>query len=618
MATTDELKKRAKISEQIDEYGPEFLRSILGDNPVSDITPNVSALQKHVDAANAAKAENDRLTNFDSRSEYGIPLNATNSAASDTIGDKERSFGDSEYDYLKEGIDNLGPQIKAAPRPAPQPTAADDIYGTGKTLVDPSVVREEEVDNFNSRSVPLKVEDNSSPVDLTRPNTNAGIPPEFANPIDDLSKYIARPAEPEINQVLNPATSQLDTSDMKGTDESGGVYPQEIETPLNQTAEQIALDRDGAAGKLALVGGANEQAPLEIPQAQTQAPVDRYDQQLDAAREQDSQNSLLMGLLKASQNFGAAMGGSKADTSYADAELAKGNQAVNRLKTDMDMKAQNQNILDKNKERDPKSNISLAMNDALSGMGIKIPPNTSYAEMEKFAPQLMRNKEFQMKLEEAKLKATADAEAAATTKTEKKESKDKEQKLDVQKTVDKMVNSLRNSEDFKTHTAIKTAQAALDQAILKDDKVAGGAAFMLYAKIAQGDNSVVRESDMKNLAGNWGYTNVNDMLSKLSAHSVGGKFGQEEFKRMKIVATLIQKIKAKHVREQLEPIQTRIKNHGLDPDEIISPEITREFSDAPDQESKQDPKIAQYSKDHGIEYSKAESILKKRGYNAVK
>jgi hypothetical protein len=80
-------------------------------------------------------------------------------------------------------------------------------------------------------------------------------------------------------------------------------------------------------------------------------------------------------------------------------------------------------------KNDPNSAASKTMRDALAGMGVKIPENASYATMEKLAPQLMKNKEFQMKLEEMKLKREELGivkQAAAGSKADLLASKDAE------------------------------------------------------------------------------------------------------------------------------------------------------------------------------------------------
>jgi hypothetical protein len=55
-------------------------------------------------------------------------------------------------------------------------------------------------------------------------------------------------------------------------------------------------------------------------------------------------------------------------------------------------------------KNDPKSPVSIAMRDALKGMGVSIPENATYATMEKLAPQIMKNKEFQIRMQDIALR----------------------------------------------------------------------------------------------------------------------------------------------------------------------------------------------------------------------
>lgn len=86
---------------------------------------------------------------------------------------------------------------------------------------------------------------------------------------------------------------------------------------------------------------------------------------LAAAQEQDAKNQLLFGMLKAAQTGGSALASSKADTSFADAQLQKANEAVNRLKTGMDLTEENANIQEKEQKRDPNSKTSKLYQDML-------------------------------------------------------------------------------------------------------------------------------------------------------------------------------------------------------------------------------------------------------------
>lgn len=466
-----------------------------------------------------------------------------------------------------------GPQLRPASYAIPTLTQSD--YDA---TVEPKVER----DGRDTGAIKdYFAKQDNVPLDLTRP--------KVISPVNDFmppSESGLPPLTPQ--QLSSQPVKQNVSVELEENGDLDDVYDSGVdtyETPL--TDKEKGIERS-ATDYLNMSKGIQPSENIQVESTPVEStPVESpdrapssFDEQLDAAREQDRQSNLLMGLLKASQMGGAALAGSKADTSYADAELAKGNQAVNRLKTDSDMKEQEANILQKRDKRDPASNQSKMYQDILlklnPGMDVS---GLSAEDVEKAFPSIASAVGRQDALAAAAENAKLKREEMSVTKGEKSELQDEKQNFEIQKTVDKMVNNLRNSDDYKTYQASKAAQAALDNAISSGNKTDTGSAFMLYAKIAQGDNSVVRESDMKNLAGSYNYSSPSEMFSKLSAKAAGGNFNTQELKQMKNIATLIQKIKAKHIKEQLAPIQSRMKKYNLDPDEIISPEMTREFSD---------------------------------------
>lgn len=348
------------------------------------------------------------------------------------------------------------------------------------------------------------------------------------------------------------------------------------ESPKVAKIEQ-SVAKSQTTGKASVIDNALQTHADEIESSSREE--DSFNRRLQEARQKDADQGLMFGLLKASQIGGAALAGSKADTSYADTELAKGDQFVNRLKTDETLTSEHKKQLEEQEKQDPNSKISKLMQQSI--LALKPGANVqglSAAQVEKIFPSLAQAMNMKEAIESRKETAQLQREAMLSSKGDKKERDDETARFKVQTSVDKMVNNLRNSDDYKTYQATKAAQAALDNAIATGNKTDTGSAFMLYAKIAQGDNSVVRESDMRNLAGSYNYTSPEDMFSKLAAKASGGNFNESELQQMKKIATLIQNVKAKHVQEQLSPIQSRIEGHKLNPNEIIDPGIMREFS----------------------------------------
>lgn len=143
----------------------------------------------------------------------------------------------------------------------------------------------------------------------------------------------------------------------------------------NSSAKSIS-DNALKSGTSEISEVSNKQSPI----------IDDFERQQELARQQDNEHNLLFGLLKAAQMGGSALAGTKANTEFADAELSKNNEMTNQLKTNMDLKEEHQNILDKNRMRDPNSDISKQGRAMLAEVYpelLKKYPNISAAEMDK-------------------------------------------------------------------------------------------------------------------------------------------------------------------------------------------------------------------------------------------
>lgn len=313
----------------------------------------------------------------------------------------------------------------------------------------------------------------------------------------------------------------------------------------------------------------------QLPQSNEQK--DDFQKQLDEARSKDADKDVLFGLLRAAQQASGALAGSKADTTFADMNLQDKNKFVNEL-------AANQALITKRKEandedvlRDPNSDISKQARDIATKVGLKIGPNVTAQQLKTAGLPIGNLLTQKMAIDARKEQAALTREALAASKADKNEVKALENNIKERDKVTKLAENFTKSEDYKGYQAAKTARATLDNALVENNKAAIGSAFMMYAKIAQGDNSVVRESDMKNLAGSYNYTSPAEMISKLSAKARGAGFSPLELEQMKQVASLIEKVKAKQLQQQLSPIRTRINKFGLDANEIIDPSVLREM-----------------------------------------
>jgi len=306
---------------------------------------------------------------------------------------------------------------------------------------------------------------------------------------------------------------------------------------------------------------------------------DDFEARLKEARNQDNERELLFGLLRAAQQGGSAIAGSKADTSFADAELANKNKFAGILSADEKLKKENKEKLDEDVLRDPNSDISKQARDIAKKVGLKIGPNVTAQQLKTAGLPIGNLLTQQMAIDSRKEQSALQREMIAATRSEKKERDAEKQDIKQRDSVDKLVKNVMTSDDYKGYQGAKAAGISLANAIASGDKTAIGSSFMLYGKIAQGDNSVLRESDMKNLAGSMNYSSPSEMLAKLSAKAKGADFTPKELENMMQVTKMIENIKARQLKQQLVPIQTRFEKYGLDPAESMDPSLIRELSE---------------------------------------
>lgn len=156
------------------------------------------------------------------------------------------------------------------------------------------------------------------------------------------------------------------------------------------------------------------------------------DKEMQAAQEAARHNkAMAMGLEAGrlvSQGLGSLGGGSpiSLDASGSGMLLKNAAAPIEELATAREQQMKKMQLAEEAAKNDPKSPVSQAMREALAGMGVKLPENATYATMEKLAPQIMKNKEFQMRLQEMAMRRqelAATKQMAASSKMDEKERK---------------------------------------------------------------------------------------------------------------------------------------------------------------------------------------------------
>lgn len=269
----------------------------------------------------------------------------------------------------------------------------------------------------------------------------------------------------------------------------------------------------------------------------------------------------------------------KTDTSAYDERQLKALRPIE----DLTLKQQLESNQAKN---DPNSQISKLMRDSLKSLGLDIGSidKVSYAQLEKLYPSLANAIMAKSVADAKRIDATAALKIKEQEKTEKSYEKTR---TIVNNKVSKLIEG--KTSPFTGYNQAKQTTQMLDNAISawddsdRDAKIKNSVAFMQYAKLAQGDDSVVRSSDMQALAGGLNYASPYALLNKFAAKAEGSPFTKDELLEMRKVIDTIRKVKKQQLQQRLDPIKLDAERGGYDLDQSISPDIIDEIysSEAP-------------------------------------
>jgi hypothetical protein len=231
------------------------------------------------------------------------------------------------------------------------------------------------------------------------------------------------------------------------------------ESPIS-VAESSTSRVPSSANKPNSFTPASSKAQPSIPSEAPISSEDLRDTEFEQAQEVARKNrdaANFNDLMASLSNALIGQAGSDMSKNKIDA-IGRQLETANQPLTDLETKRKQYSEFLKNKEEkeknDPNSSVSKSMRDALSGMGVKIPNNATYATMEKLAPQLMKNKEFQLKMQELhqkNIELAQNREALRQSKLSEKE----------QKTIESIGKSLSS---FRGDPAAAKASDALRRA----------------------------------------------------------------------------------------------------------------------------------------------------------
>ena len=270
-------------------------------------------------------------------------------------------------------------------------------------------------------------------------------------------------------------------------------------------------------------------------------------------------------------------------------------------------------------KNDPNSAISVLVRRSLQeigGINMQGLEKVSYAQLEKLYPSLAQSL-YNKTVAEARLKEAEAAKVLASqTAADKKQAKLDTEKENAYKDLYKKSRSIIDSEAFGLYTEAIGTKQQLDYAIEASGKsgeaakIAAAAAFMSYAKTAQKDKSVVRESDMKVLAGGMNYGSLGSLINKYKARVSGSNFTAEEMKEMKAVMDTIANIKRTEVKQNFNPILKKAEEEGIDTSYLMDRNV---FDDVYNQPLTIQEQMSQIEQRLKSSQSRIDELKKKQG-----
>lgn len=460
---------------------------------------------------------------------------------------------------------------------------------------------------------------------------------------DELRQYAAQLYPDLATSPIEPDMNVLDNEE---------IMPQEEEN--NLPSRQIASEETAVAQPPAM--------PSPIIQPLTRNNID------EMIRKQEQEEDRLA-LWKAGSKMAAAVAGAGSGRQI-QADLSSYEDMQKRVERPLKNLLLKQELEQNQSKIDPNSEISKLARKSLAELGMNMADfdGVSFAQIEKLYPtlaqslytrisaqarvaqskieseakkaqivqQMQKDKEArelkereleqrkqenqldrELRKQENQLNRELKREVEATNKDNRKFQND----MKVAQGVDRVVSQMQKSESFKGYNSAKEADILLTEAINSKDvhaKIEKASAFMRYAKTAQGDSSVVRNEDMKVLAGNMGFTNVKEMLNKLAAKAEGGQFTNAELASMRTVAQRIAAVKRKELaRDYITPLKKKATVYNYDLTESVSPDLIREIEEDQTVELSPIDQIKKKQKENEEKLNKLkareEELLKKQG-----
>jgi hypothetical protein len=395
-----------------------------------------------------------------------------------------------------------------------------------------------------------------------------------------LAEY-AQQLFPEL-ALINPKSDvQIPYAPVEPQQQTEAIQP--VKAP---EAPQPQIKTSEVAPKTSNVPSQSPEVMQSVEQSQQPAPAEKSNihQLMDQANEAEKQARMDKSIAR----FRNAIIGAGLGKQY-QGDLSTYDEQIKASKKPLEDLVLKQELELSESKNDPNSSISQLTKKTLQELGVSMQglENVSYAQLEKLYPSLTQalyNKmAAQAKQEEAqatKILAQQRLEEARQDKTDKK-------KEAAYGDLYKKTKSVTDSDAFSLYKQALGAKNQIDSALAswnqsgEDYKIKTSAAFMNYAKTAQQDKSVVRESDMKVLSGGINYGNLGSLIGKFSAKTSGSAFSPQELKAFKAVMDTIANIKRAEIKQNLNPILKKANEKQVDLDLLLDQSVYDDLYNQP-------------------------------------
>jgi hypothetical protein len=367
-----------------------------GKNALPAIEENASKIEKAIlPEAEELTAKLGSGKNLEALQEakYGAPQQALSHPGSDAVIQdalaERQGFNTVGDSFTSEGVPRgnpFNPEVSELPNPKYKSELPN--------IPEVPAIRQNTLPQALENTMPSIEQGVSNDLPMIRPNT-------IDTPSTDIMKLSeeAIPSLPKSNLARNLGIGALGagaigTGVLLNSEDNGlpkqPIMPVSRETTELESHEEVPQPSKSITKNTVTSASQSQKTPITNSQT-IPNPTDEFDKKMVDARDQDRERLLNMSLLRAAQGIGGALAGNTNDTKFADAEIADKNRESTRLKTDMDVKEEHQNILDKNKLRDPNSDISRQARNMLAEVYpdlVKKYPNISAYDLDKMGMNL--------------------------------------------------------------------------------------------------------------------------------------------------------------------------------------------------------------------------------------